>query len=235
MGLRTQTGEPYMLLLKLGQREHMEMLRKGLLYMNSLAFFRRLEADQARGDSYEGTDSIIQPWDVAEFTIDPHIPGFEKICAAPSDLAAPVRIARQRTLCCNIFCMFAVNRPIEGPIFQNSCQGFGDSFVLFTNTPEFLSRVVAAAESQGLEGDCRLVEYYDETKYSGKIGRFHKRSIYSHESEYRVALEAGGQGPFRFEIGDLHDITSEVFPLDSADDVLKFRPEDAKAAGLTWD
>ena len=43
------------------------------------------------------------------------------------------------------------------------------------------------------------------------------------------------QGPFRFEIGDLRDITSEVFPLDSADDVLKFRPEDAEAAGLSWD
>ena len=122
----------------------------------------------------------------------------------------------------------------RGRSSENSCQGFGDSFVLFTNTPEFLSRVVAAAESRRLEGDCRLVRYYDETKYWGKIGRFHKRSIYSHESEYRIALEAGGQGPFRFEIGDLHDITSEssrwIPPMMSV-----IRREDAKAAGLSWD
>ncbi len=224
-----------MVLLKLGQREHMEMLRKGLLYMNSLAFFRSSEADPARLDPYEGTDSMIQPCHIRELTFDPQIPGWEKIRVAPSELAGPVRIALQQTSACNIFCMFAVNRPTDGPIFPKSYKWFGDSFLLFTNTPEFLSRVAAAAKRQGLKGKCQLVEYYDETKYSGKIGRFHKRSIYSHESEYRIALEAGGQGPFRFEVGDLHDITAEVFPLDSADDVLKFRPEDAKAAGLSWD
>ena len=45
-----------MLLLKLGQRKHLEALRKGLLYLNPLAFFRSLEADQARGDRTEGID-----------------------------------------------------------------------------------------------------------------------------------------------------------------------------------
>ncbi len=47
--------------------------------------------------------------------------------------------------------------------------------------------------------------------------------------------EPGVDGPFRFEIGDLSDITSEVIPLDLADDVLKFGPEDAVEAGLSWD
>jgi hypothetical protein len=235
MSLRTQTGEPCMLLLKLGQAEHMEMLRKGLLYMNSLAFFTSLEADPARSDPYEGTDSIIQPCDIGEFVIDSQISGFEKIRVAPSDLAGPVRIALQRTSACNIFCLFAVNKPIEGPIFPKSCRWFGDSFVLLTHTQEFLSRVLAAAKRQGLKGEGRLVEYYDEVKYSGATGRFRKPSIYSHQSEYRIALETGVQGPFRFEIGDLRDIASEVFPLDLADEVLKFHPADAEAAGLIWD
>jgi hypothetical protein len=239
VGLRTQTGEPCMLLLKLGQKEHMQMLRKGLLYMNSLVFFTSLEADSAQGDPYEGTDSIIQPCHIGEFIIDPRIPGLDKIHVVPSDLAGPVRIALQRTSSCNIFCMFAVNRPIKGPILPKSYKWFGDSFLLFTHTQEFLSRVISAAKRQGLKGEGQLVEYYDEMKFSGDfpkgIGRFRKRSIYSHQSEYRIALEAGVQGPFRFEIGDLRDITSEVFPLDSADDVLKFRPEDAEAAGLSWD
>jgi hypothetical protein len=224
-----------MLLLKLGQREHLEMLRKGLLYMNSLAFFTSLDADPARGDPYEGTDSIIQPCDIGEFIIDPRIPGFEKISVAPSDLEGPVRIALQRTCSCNIFCMFAIHRPIEGPIFPRSYQWFGDSFLLFTHTQEFLLRVIAAARRQGLKGEGRLVRYYDAMKYSGKTGRFRKPSIYSQQSEFRIALETGIDGPFRFEIGDLRDITSEVFPLDIAEDVLKFRPQDAEAAGLHWD
>jgi hypothetical protein len=212
----------------------MEMLRKGLLYMNSLAFFTSLE-DPARGDPYEGTDSIIQPPDIGEFIIGAQVSGSEEIRIASSDLAGPIRIAGQRTSSCNIFCMFAISGPIEGPIFPKLSQCFGDSYVLFTNTQEFLSRVDAAAKRQGLKGECRPVEYYDEIKYSGVTGRFCKRSIYSHQSEYRIALEAAVQGPFHFEIGDLHDITSEVLPLDCADDVLKFRPEDAEAAGLIWD
>jgi hypothetical protein len=226
-----------MLLLKLGQREHMEMLRKGLLYMNSLAFFKLLEADPARSDPYEGTDSIIQPFDIAEFILDPHIPGLDPfhVHGAPDGLVGPVRIALNRTSSCNILCMFAVNRLIEAPIFPKSRQWFGDSFVLFTDIREFFTRLEAVAKRQGLKVEGRPVEYYDETKYSGRTGRFRKPSIYSHQSEYRIVVEPGVDGPFRFEIGDLSDITSEVIPLDVADEALKFSPADALEAGLSWD
>jgi len=64
-----------MVLLKLGHRGHLEALRGGLLYMNTLAYFTSLESDAARGDPYEGTDSIVQPCDIGELVIDPHIPG----------------------------------------------------------------------------------------------------------------------------------------------------------------
>ena len=80
-----------------------------------------------------------------------------------------------------------------------------------------------------------MVKYYDETKYSGKVGRFLKRSTYSYQREYRIAVEPGVHEPFHFEIGDLRDITSEVISRDLADDVLKFSPEDAVEAGLSWD
>jgi hypothetical protein len=216
----------------------MEMLRKGRLYMNPLAYFKSLEADQARGDRREGVDSIIQSCDIGEFTIDPQIHGLAKIRVTPSDLAGPVHIARKRTSSCNIFCMFAVTRPIEGPLFPKSHRWFGDSFLLFTHTQDLLSRAEAAAKRQKLKIEGRLVKYYDETKYSGEVGRFRKSSIFSYQSEYRIAVETGTEGPFCFEIGDLSDITSEVFRLDLANlanDVLKLRPEDIEAAGLSWD
>ena len=225
-----------MLLLKLGQREHLEMLRKGLLYMNSLAFFNSLEADQARGDRREGTDYAYQPGD-CEFVLDPGIPGSEKIRVSEASGLAGVRIWTQRTSSCNIFCMFAVTNPIEGSLFPKSHPWFefGDSFLIFTQTQEFLSRVEAAAKHQGLKGECRLVQYYDEDKYSGEIGRFRKSSIFSYQREYRIALETGIGGPFRFEIGDLSDITSDILALDAADHVLKLRPGGFEAAGLIWD
>ena len=213
----------------------MEALRKGLLYLNPLAFFRSLEADQARGDRTEGIDYIYQP-DDCELVFDTGIPGSEKIrVSAASGLAGRVQIRMQRTSSCNIFCMFAVTKPMEGPLFPKYHQWFGDSFLIFTQTQEFLSRIVAAAKRQGLKGECRLVQYYDENKHTGEAGRFWKSSSFSYQSEYRIALETGTEGPFSFEVGDLSDITSDVFPLDQADQVLKFHPEDLEAAGLSWD
>jgi hypothetical protein len=127
-----------MLLLKLGEREHLEMLRRGLLYMNSLAFFKSLEADQTRRDRREGIDYIYQPGD-CEFVLDPGIPGFEKIRASAASGLAGVQIRMQRTSSCNIFCLFAVTKPIEGSLFPKSHPWFGDSFLIFTQTQEFLS------------------------------------------------------------------------------------------------
>jgi len=235
MHLRTTQGDPYMLLLKLGWREHMETLRNGILYMKPLSFFAALEDDPARGDPYEGTDTILQPCDIGEFTIEPNIPGMEKFTVPSSDLAGPVRIALNRTSQCNLFCMFSLRKPVEGPMFPPPHQWFGDSFVLFTNTPEFLSRVVKAATAQGLKIEARPVEYYDAAKYSGKIGRFRKQAVYSHQHEYRIAIEPGTKDALLFDVGDLSDITSEVIPIANADEVLKFSPQDARDAGLIWD
>ena len=237
MALKTENGQPCMVLLKLGRKDHLEKLRKGLLHMKSLAYFAKLESDAARSDPYEGTDSILQPCDIGEFFFDPHIPGIERfhVNGAPDGLVGPVRISLDRTSACNIFCMFAVTRPIVGPIFPNTNEWPGDHLVLFTNTQEFFNRVVVAAKNHGLRVEGRAVEYYDGTKYSGHTGRFRKRSVFSYQCEYRIVIEPGIDKELNFEIGDLSDITSEVISRDLADDVLKFTPEDAVEAGLSWD
>jgi len=73
MALRDSHGNQYLLLLKLGQKEYLEMLRKGKLYMNTLDYFTTLDSDPARADPYEGTDSIIQPRHIRDFIIDPNL------------------------------------------------------------------------------------------------------------------------------------------------------------------
>lgn len=235
MGLITQNGEQVAILLKLGQKEHLEMLRHGLLYMNTLDYFNNLETDGARSDPFEGTDSILQPQHVRHFIIEPQVPGISPHRVDPKGLAGPIRIARKRTSACNIFCMCIITEPIVGPMFPQQHEWFGDHFVLVTDTQAFLDKVVAAATSQGLNLQANLVTYYDQSGYSGETGRFRKRSCFAYQREYRIVAEPGLEGPRRLEIGDLTDITSEVTPLSVADDVLQFTPEDALAAGLTWD
>jgi hypothetical protein len=99
--------------------------------MNRLSYFRSLEADQARGDSREGIDYVYQPGG-CEFVLDTGIPGVEKIRGSEASGLAGVRIRMQRTASCKIFCMFAVTRPVEGPLFPSSRKWFGDSLVFPT-------------------------------------------------------------------------------------------------------
>jgi hypothetical protein len=212
------------------------MLRKGLLYMNTLDYFPKLEADPARSDPFEGTDRITQPQHIRHLILDADMPGRTPHAVHPKSLVGPIRVARCRTSACNIFCMFSITEPIVGPVFPEGHAWPGDHFVLFTNTPEFLTRIARAANSQGLLAvQCGMVKYYDEAEYSGETGRFRKRSRFAYLREFRIVAEPGLDGPRHFEIGDLTDITSEVTPLSVADEVLKFSPEDAIAAGLSWD
>ena len=216
------------------EREHLEMLRRGLLYMNPLNYFRLSECNPARGDNREGDDYILQPQH-ARLLIDTKVPGVGQISAAPGELAGPVRIARDRTRSCNLFCLFAITSPLEHPMFPPHYCWPGDYFVLFTHTQEFLSRVVSSAQGRGLQIEAGLVEYYDESCYSGQLGRFRKPVRFSYQSEYRIAVEPGSLEPVQLQVPDLADITSEVFPLDRADDVLKFNAKELEAAGISWD
>jgi hypothetical protein len=235
MALWTKAGERGVVLLKLArEKKHLEMLRHGLLYMNPLNYFRLSEGDAARGDNREGDDYILQPQH-ARVLIDTKVPGIGQISATPGDLAGPVRIARDRTRSCNLFCLFAITSPLEHPTFPPRYCWPGDYFVLFAHTQEFLSRVVSSAQGRGLQSECGLVEYYDESRYSGQLGRFQKPIRFSYQSEYRIAMEPGSIEAIQLQVPDLSNITSEVFPLDRADDVLKFNAKELEAAGISWD
>lgn len=234
MALWTKDGQHGMILLKLGRREHLEELRRGLLYMDPLKYFRSLEEDAARSDEREGDDYILQP-EHAKLVIDTGMPNLGRIRAAPGDLAGPVRIARDRTRACNLFCMVAITGPVKRPMFgPNHCRP-GDSFVLFTHTQEFTSRIGSAAQTEGLQVECGLVEYYDDSTYSGQVGLFWKPAKFSYQSEFRIALDPGSEEPRWLQTAELFDITSEVIPLDRADDVLKFGAKDLAADGIRWD
>jgi len=223
-----------MIFIKLGRKEHMEQFRTGLLYMNTLSYFRELEADTARADRREGVDSIIQPKDLGETYIDTGAPGVGRISIPPEDLAGPITFSMNRTRHCNLFCLYALTKPVKNLLFPREHDWFGDSLVLVTNTQEFLNRLGIAATEQKLTMGGAPVEYYDDNSYSGRVGRFKKPSRFAHQNEYRITIETGVDEAFRLQIGDISNLTSEVMPLDRADEFLKFTEADATEAGLNW-
>src|SRR5260370_28697547 len=90
---------------------------------------------------------------------------------------------------------------------------FGDTFAVLKDGDEFLRRVKAAALRSGHELKHQLVEYVDNTNYSGPLGIFRKSSCFRYQSEFRIALFPGTGEPYRFNIGDISDIVI-VGPLD---------------------
>jgi hypothetical protein len=78
---------------------------------------------------------------------------------------------------------------------------FTISTILFTNTPEFLSRILKAATAQGLKIEARPAEYCNAAKYSGKTGCFRKQAACFHQHEYRIAIEPGMEDALLFDVG----------------------------------
>jgi len=228
--LHDSNGNSVMLLLKMGQREHMEQFRKGLLYMNTLSYFRGLDGDPARADRYEGLTHIFQPKDIV-MTIS--APGFGEITAGPKDLAGATTLSLNSESCCNLFCLHAITTPVNGALFPSEHEWFGDSVVLVLTAPDFLARVVAAAKARTFAGKSGLVEYYDDDTYTGKLDKFKKSKRFIHQREYRIAIGSPGTDPLILDIGDIAGITSEVVSLCEANNVFKFSEEDARAAGLS--
>jgi hypothetical protein len=229
--LHDSSGNPAMFLLKLGQREYMEQFRKGLLYMNTLNYFRELDGDPARADRYEGVTHIFQPKDVI---MRLSVPGFGEITIGSEDLAAATTLSMNSESRCNIFCLHAITAPVNGALFPSEHEWFGDSIVLVLNTQDFLTRVLAASKARSFMVKGNLVEYYDSDTYTGKLDRFRKSKRFAHQREYRIAVESPGTEPLTLDIGNITDITSEVVPLSDANNVFKFSEDDARAAALFW-
>ena len=175
---------------------------------------------------------MIQPSDVGDFIIE-H-PLFGKHTVDPKELTGPVTLLLNREADQNIFCMFGLTKPREKPLHSDVLD-LGTFFVLVLNTPEFLKRIRLAAQAASLRIEARPVEYFDEAKYSGRVGPFKKSSRYIHQSEYRVVVSPGLSDYRELIVGSLEDITTPVLPVAEIDGLVDFSPESARAAGIHWD
>lgn len=217
--------------LKLGQREHLLQLQQGLLYCNTLAYFAGINDDYLRGDELENVVELKYIEDEVMSIKKPEEPD-----TAYKDFTVKgMHIKTRRTdPFCSLFCLYKINILEEAadiPIrLDAKNQGFGDHFLIITDTSEFLSRLKAALNKKNIHYACDHVEYIDFSKYSGTKTVFQKHILYSYQKEWRLQMENKTEEPILLEIGDLTDISM----LDVASiEKLQFkyseaRPEDVK-------
>ncbi len=101
-----------------------------------------------------------------------------------------------------VYCMRGIEVPGDGNVHSDAfraiaddprIEAFGDTLLVFRDTSEFVRRMMAAAEREGLELDHGPVEYVP-IKHCGEMGPFRKRAPYAWQSEIRFVTATPIEG-----------------------------------------
>lgn len=195
---------PKVKLLKFGEKNRMKSFQEGVLYMNTLEYFQKLECCELRGDKDEGLSAIYQAKggtlsrqnDKGEFV-------------PVGTIVDKVRYREKDSTYVNVFCMYALQFYPQKQYIDERNFNFGDTFVLILNPIEFLNRVKRAATQKGIDVHHKLVEYVDRDKHNGPMGPFRKFKEFSYQNEFRILVSPETQGPYILNIGDISDITEQ--------------------------
>lgn len=197
-------------LIKIGKEEHIRTLyEKGILYMNTLQYFVKVEDNSQQQDNFEGATFFesLKKIEIKNATGEEIKFGDSADCDAPL-LYGNLLIHSDASLG-NIYCMFAVTEEFiksKSDIDKRNKE-FGDHFLLIHNPEVFLTRVYAALEERGVKYKSGLVYYFDrEEYYRGRLTPFMKRNDYRHQNEFRLLVENKIDAVFILEIGSLKDI-----------------------------
>ncbi len=199
--------------IKFQDRDKIEYLQKGKIYLKSLAYYRQRELetnDDTVGDLFESMIHINNG-----FISIPELSTFERLDDA---------LIQSSFVNHFVFCMLSLPENKNTFSFSEEQKqkilGFGNSALLITDRGEFLRRVAVALDREKIVGSHGYVKYYDETKdnldYWMSIFRngtenvaFWKRKRYEYQQEYRflIAPPTTDNDYYELEIGSIEDIS----------------------------
>lgn len=203
--------------IKIQTGERIDSLRNGLVYMNSLQYYRDLEnanlGDDVVGDAYEGQIHVHSGRII--------IPKLKRMDLLNGHLF--------RTSIDNsyVFCMFAIPKDASTFTFSDlqkeKLPEFGDSALIITDRDEFVRRVFDKLRAGGYRVTYGNVSYFnpaidtvsyffDLIKQSIIAAAFKKRDLFSYQQEFRIiAMKDGSlEDHIEINIGDISDITEKV-------------------------
>ncbi len=217
------------------EAKHAEDFLNGKMYLNSLAYFKRIEDGGVRGDEDEGAIMLQREGLIIELTATNRATGeIDTIRMSGHELTSPLVMRPERFDHINVFCMYAGHTGALKSISEQNvlelkkqlaipddCAQLGKYAVLITNVREFLGRVKAGAKRQEYGVCGGLVRYYDPQIGSlptkSEIGTiFTKRREYEYQKEFRIVIDTGTKdgNPVTLCIGKIHDIAMQISTSD---------------------
>jgi len=196
-------------LIKFGELEHLEQLQdEGLIYMNILPYFWKIEDEELRGDPFDCAIQAIQRGPMITMGLPDG-----KVVKVCNDYTMKIRPLNPEKI--NIYCMYALRPHIDGvfPVDKRN-QRFG-GYALLINPNEFMQRLELYLKSNEILANGDLVEYVND-EHTDKLGPFRKFSRFSYQHEWRLVCHNGSGEPRIIQIGSIQDI-SVILPFNEVD------------------
>lgn len=233
------------------EREHAEHFLDGDLFMRRLAYFRRVEDEEGRWDSTEGTWAWLQKQGL-EILLT--VPGVGITTMTERDFAAPVSMALSQTDDLYVFCMYSyyIQEPLPTDDLREvygddrlaeleaalqidpKCLRFG-SHAVFVHAGPFMQRLKAATVDQSLRLRADYVRYYDDEVLNGQFDLkdvpFRKQKRFDYQREFRISVRTldSTPGPRTFNVGSLRGLGTYI-PAESLLNALKLSPRNSSAS-----
>jgi hypothetical protein len=191
------------LYFKLGsKRDMVDLLENGTIYCNPLSFFAKQD-NSGRFD----TDELV-----INVTTE-----FDGKTTLYSEDGVKMRIYSRQTKDVvlnplgNLYCLYTLN--IENvPLdryhrFHPKMKDFGTHVVIIKDSVEFMKRLLNQLNSIGIESNRNFINYVSMRDFQGKKNIFTKDLSYRHQQEYRIHLHTPLDIPYKFQIGNIEDIS----------------------------
>ena len=213
-------------LFKFGSRDHVEQfINEGLLYMNTLSYFKGLEEDEVRSDKYENAGYCFQ---ATGSTLNVEKNGnWIKL----GDICGPIISSNSNERNPNVFCLYAFRERATESLIDPRNIKFGDSYAVLVDGDEFLRRVKKYAEQNNIKITYKLVNYVNRDEYNGPMGPFRKFSYFSYQSEFRIVVYNGNNSPLSLRVGSLSDI-SIIGSLSEINNDIRVKTDDAAQSNI---
>ena len=209
-------GEPA-IIVKFGLLEHLKQLQtEGLLYMNPLRCFWKIEDEELRGDPADGIAELCRG-DRAEarFVEYPDV-----VLSLDS---WTLRIPPPNADEINVYCMYAL-RPLHGSFPVDARNGrFGGHALVILEPQRFINAVHVELKREGIRHCAGLVEYYGD-HFEGEVGPLRKSHRFRYQSEWRLICYGGNGDVRKVSIGSLASY-SVLLPFDEVNDQVSYVPD----------
>lgn len=201
--------------LKFGKENDLkDLIENGTIYMNSLQFFRTIEDEELRGDSYEGVIEIINtpPGD------------FEIPSLGHKGKHQGMHMKKvHEEILGNIYSLYCISsHGWENPqdfFMDQKIKKFGSHCVIIKDNVRFLELITQKLDELKAKYHHGFIDYYDKNRINRKVTLFEKPLEFEYQKEFRFYVDRNSSDAFKFSIGNIEDIAELVDCVDVVDTI----------------